>query len=358
MNRRIAQWALILGLLGATVVQAQEAKPEWPAVIRIGVATGGVGNPIRHGGTSAALAYTDKAIEEEFRKDGTKVEWIFFKGAGPAVNEALVNKQLDFAWQGDLPSIVHRVAGVKTKIILGSGVRTGLYLGAVPGSGISRIEDLRGKKVAVFKGTNLHLAAVRALADHGLKEKDVKLINLDFAGTNAALASRDIDAAFSYVGLFDLRDRGLTQIVWSAHEDNFKYTRQTALLVTDDFAAKYPKAVGRVVKVVVKTAHKYSDENRRNELFQAWGKTEYPEKIWREDFIGQPLRVRQSPLLDPFLVARYKDAAKEAFELKLTRGQPEIDSWFDRSYLNAALKELKLENYWPAYAANGQQVGR
>ncbi|PUE35850.1 ABC transporter substrate-binding protein [Limnohabitans sp. Jir72] len=358
MNRRIAHWALAWGLLGGALAQAQDIKTEAPAVIRIGVATVGVGNPIRHGGTSTALAYADKAIEDEFRKDGTKVEWIFFKGAGPAVNEALVNKQLDLAWQGDLPSIVHRAAGVKTKIILGSGVRNGLYLGVAPESNIRRIEDLRGKKVAVFKGTNLHLAAVRALADHGLKEKDVKLINLDPAASAAALVSKDIDASFDYVGLFNLRDKGLAKIIWSAHEDNFKYTRQTALLVTDEFAAKHPKAVERVVKVIVKYAHKYSDENRRAELFDAWGKAEYPDKIWREDFIGQPLRVRLSPLLDPFLVARYKDAANESFDLKLTRGKPEIDSWFDRSYLNAALKELKLENYWPAYAANGQQVGR
>ncbi len=69
MNRRIAHWALALGLLGASVAQAQDAKSEVPTVIRIGVATGGVGNPIRHGGTSTALVYTDKAIEEEFRKD-------------------------------------------------------------------------------------------------------------------------------------------------------------------------------------------------------------------------------------------------------------------------------------------------
>ena len=358
MNRRFAQWTLVLGLLGAALAQAQSAQSEAPAVIRIGVATGGVGNPIRHGGTSTALAYADKAIEEEFRKDGTKVEWIFFKGAGPAVNEALVNKQLDLAWQGDLPSIVHRAAGVKTKIIAGSGVRNGLYLGVPADSDIRRIEDLRGKKVAVFKGTNLHLAAVRALADHGLKEKDVKLINLDFASSAAALVSKDIDASFDYVGLFNLRDKGLAKIIWSAHEDNYKYTRQTVLLTTDEFAAKHPKAVERVVKVVVKYAHKYSDENRRAELFEAWGKAEYPEKIWREDFIGQPLRVRLSPLLDPFLVERYKDAANEAFDLKLTRAKPEIDSWFDRRYLNAALKELKLEGYWPAYAANGQQVGR
>ena len=142
-------------------------------------------------------------------------------------------------------------------------------------------------------------------------------------------------------------------MVWSAAEDSYKYTRQTALLVTDEFAARHPKAVERVVKTVVQYAHKYSDENRRAELFAQWGKAEYPEKVWREDFIGQPLRVRLSPLLDPFLVARYKDAADEAFKLKLIRKKPEIDSWFDRRYLNAALKELKLEAYWPVYGANG-----
>ena len=98
------------------------------------------------------------------------------------------------------------------------------------------------------------------------------------------------------------------------------------LLVTEDFAAKHPQAVQRVVTTLVKVAHRYSNEANRAELFERWGKTEYPEKIWREDFIGQPLRVRLSPLLDPFLVSRYKEAAKDAHALKLTRSVPEIDS--------------------------------
>ncbi len=337
--------------LACNALHAQEPLK----LIRIGIATGGVGSdPVRHGGTSAALAYTDGALEEEFKKDGVKVQWTFFKGAGPAVNEALVNKQLDFAWQGDLPSIVHRASDVKTRIILGSGVRGGLYLAVPPDSSIRRLEDLRGRKVAVFKGTNLHLAAARALADKGLSERDVKLVNLDLPSAETALVSKDIDAAFGYVGFFKLRDQGLAKVVWSAAEDSYKYTRQTALLVTDDFAARHPKAVERVVKTVVQYAHKYSDENRRAELFTQWGKAEYPEKVWREDFIGQPLRVRLSPLLDPFLVARYKDAADEAHKLKLIRKKPEIDGWFDRRYLDAALKDLKLEGYWPVYGRNGE----
>ena len=349
--------ALALSLLPPASVQAQPAEPL--KLIRLGVATGGVGsNPIRYGGNTTALAYTDGVLEEEFKKDGVKVEWVFFKGAGPAVNEALVNRQLDFAWQGDLPSIVHRSNGVKTRIILGSGVRTGLYLGAQPDSGIQGLEDLKGKKVGLFKGTNLHLAAVRALAAHGIKERDVKFVNLDLAAGRTALINKDIDALFDYVGLFDLRDKGLAKVVWSVAQDSYKYTRQTALLVTDDFARQYPAAVQRVVTASVKIAHKYSDENRRAELFEKWGKAEYPDKVWREDFIGQPLRVRQSPLLDPFLVERYRDSARESAELKLIRSTPEIDGWFDRSFLSASLQELKLEHYWPAYAADGKLLSR
>ncbi|RYF78353.1 MAG: nitrate ABC transporter substrate-binding protein, partial [Comamonadaceae bacterium] len=54
-----AAWVLAGG--GTTAAQAQEPLK----VIRIGIATGGVGSdPTRHGGTSAALAYTDGALEE------------------------------------------------------------------------------------------------------------------------------------------------------------------------------------------------------------------------------------------------------------------------------------------------------
>ncbi len=60
-------------------------------MIRIDVSTR-VGNRIRSGCASTALADVDKSIEEELRKADTRVECIFFKGAGLAVNGALVNE--------------------------------------------------------------------------------------------------------------------------------------------------------------------------------------------------------------------------------------------------------------------------
>ncbi len=343
--------------LAAVAGVPRAARALAPQTLRIGVATGGVGTPARTGGSTAGLVNAQGLLEKEFAADGLKVEWIFFKGAGPAVNEALVNRQLDLAWQGDLPSIVHRANGVKTRIVVASGVRNGLYLGVPSNSTITKLEDLKGRRVAVFKGTNLHLATVRALAAKGLKESDLKLINLDTAGIQAALTTRDIDAAFSYVDLFKLRDQGHVKVVWSAAQDSYRFTRQTVLLADDEFARQQPAIVQRVVDTVVRTAAQYSNEERRADLFAEWGKAEYPEKTWREDFIGQPLRLRLSPLLDPFLVARYQDAAEESLRLKLIRSKPEVESWFDRRFLNAALKAQKLEGFWPEYGVDGQLAG-
>lgn len=89
--------------------------------VRIGVATAGGGEPITWGGSPGSVARLNSWIEEAFKDDGVDVEWVFFKGAGPAVNEALSNKQIDFAYHGDLPSVVGRANGLKTRVLLISG---------------------------------------------------------------------------------------------------------------------------------------------------------------------------------------------------------------------------------------------
>ena len=76
---------------------------------------------------------------------------MFFKGAGPAVNEALSNKQIDFAYQGDLPQVVGRANGLKTKLLVASGVRNNLYLVALVASPLSSIKDIRDHKVSIFR---------------------------------------------------------------------------------------------------------------------------------------------------------------------------------------------------------------
>jgi len=343
------QLAAGMALAGAPALAAAAAAAAKPAVIRIGVAQPAYGNPPLIAGSSLAIAQATGAIEQEFKADGIKVEWYFFKGAGPAVNEALSNRQLDFAYQGDLPSIIGKAAGLKTRLILATGVRGNIYLAVPPDSPIRSVKDLRGKRVAIFKGTNGQLPIDRLLAANGMTERDLKAINLDTATAQAALTTKDIDAAFGAYDLLKLRDKGAARIVYTSNGDSPVFTRQSHVLVTDDFAARYPEHTRRLVKAVLKSARWGSDEANREEVFQLWARTGTAKiEQWKEDYAGQPLRVRLSPLFDPFLTARYKDAVEHAYQFRLIRNRFDIDSWIDRSFLNASLKELKLDSYWPA----------
>src|SRR5688500_12743084 len=61
-------------------------------------------------------------------------------------------------------------------------------------TGIAKVAELKGKRVAVTRGTDPHIFLVRALAEAGLTEKDVKLVLLQHADGRLALERGDVDA--------------------------------------------------------------------------------------------------------------------------------------------------------------------
>ncbi|WP_035057604.1 ABC transporter substrate-binding protein [Andreprevotia chitinilytica] len=345
---------LVLAGLALTAMPTQaEAQPK---VIRIGVAAPTVGNPPLFTLGSFGIAYTKGWFEEEFKKDGVKLEWTYFKGAGPAVNEALTNHQLDFALQGDLPSVIGRSSGLKTRLIAAATVRTNIYLATPPDSSIKSIKDLKGKRVAIFLGTNMQLVVDRILAANGLSERDLRVVNLDTGSLDAAIATKSVDAAFSFIDLLSLRDKGLAKIVYTNRGSDPTFTRQNALLVTDEFASQYPAATTRVVKALARGAHWVSQEANQPETFLLWSKMGFAESLLREDLSAEPLKAVQSPLLDAFFVSRYKDVAAASYQLKLARNKVEVDSWVDRRYLTEALKQLQLDGFWSPVDAAGKPV--
>lgn len=205
-----AATSLLVGVATLTPAFAEDIT------VRFGFAQVGVGNRQFGSGNSAAIAHAQGLVEAEFKDDpGVKIDWSFFKGAGPAVNEALANDQIDFALHGDLPAIVGRSNGLKTKIVAANGLRANIYLAVLPNSGIERIEDLKGRKIAQFRGTNLQLATDKVLAAHGLTERDVRFISMDFATATAALASGDIDGAFGQADYLGLEKQGVARVIYS-----------------------------------------------------------------------------------------------------------------------------------------------
>ncbi|MDR3529236.1 MAG: ABC transporter substrate-binding protein [Rhodopila sp.] len=353
----IRRRTLLTGL-GTALATTRIARAEDPVTIRFGFANVGVDNRQFSGGNAIATAHAEHYIDNELKDlPGVKVEFAFFKGAGPAVNEAFANGQLDFASQGDLPQVIARANGLRTRQLAAGGAHAPMYLAVPPDSDIRGIRDLKGRKVAIFRGTNNHLSAVKVLAANGLSERDFQGINMDEASANAALVTHNIDAAFGNYGVLLLADQGLAKIAYTTKGDNPAFERQATLIAADSFVAKHPDLTQRVVTAVVKASYWSSQEENREAMFDIWARSGRPASVYRADFAGQALRYRNSPLIDDYLIEQYRVQGLQAKEYGLLRREVSVDGWFDPTFLNVALKQLGLEHYWTRYGADGKPQG-
>jgi sulfonate transport system substrate-binding protein len=329
------------------------ASAATPSVIRIGVASAGVSGSPHCALSYVCTAHEQGTIERAFAPDGTKIEWHFYTGAGPAVNEALAGGQLDFAWQGDLPAIVGRSIGLKTRLLMVAGGRLDYYVAVPANSPVHTLADLRGKRLALFKGTNIQTVGTRILASAGLHDGDVEVVNLDPATSLAALVSGQIDATLVSFWGFGLRDAGKLRFVFSTADHSPKLTPEAALLVTQDFLDRYPASVNRLVAASLSAARWSSDEGNRQAIYDAFAKTGYPRQFFVDAYADRPLKLINDPLFDAFATQQYRDVAAIALRLNLIRRPVDVDSWIDPQPLHDALAAQGISHFWPLYAADG-----
>ena len=333
--------------LAVIVLVAVTARAEdKPAVIRIANPVVGIGGRpvVAYGAWS--LVHIQGLLEKEFTPDGIKVEWTFARGAGPAVNELFSNDLADITLLGDLPSIIGKAGGLKTRLLAAAGLNN-LYL-AVPADSPARsIADLKGKKVAIFKGTCIHLAANRILAANGLNEQDVRAINMDQVTTLAALNTGDVDAALAGPELLSLQDRGAARVIYSTKGDP-RYTCNSSIIATDAFVSKYPSIVKRILRVYVQTAAWVTrSEADPNPIYQLFTRSGIPYSSFKADWSGEQFVVKVSPKVDRYLEARYRTSIEDAYEFHLIRKPFDLDAWIDRSLLDQVLEEQQLAGVWP-----------
>ena len=115
--------------------------------------------------------------------------------SGPPQIEAATAGKIDFAITGNTPPIFGAAAGAKVKVVSaynGGGVGDQILVHA--DSPITSIADLRGKSIAVGKGSSAHGHILGQLEKAGLTPADVKLVFLQPADALSAFTQRQADA--------------------------------------------------------------------------------------------------------------------------------------------------------------------
>lgn len=346
----------MLSVSALAVLGERSAQAATPSVIRIGVPGVGVGNRPIIGGSSVATVGLRGLLEEEFRKDGIKIQYNFLRGAGPAVNELFANGLADFGWGlGDLPSIIGHAGGLKTRILAAAGIRQNTYLAVPADSPINGIKDLRGKKVSIFKGTNIQLAIAKILEGHGFGEKDIRAINMDNSTARLALTTKDVDAVFGNADLLQLRDQGVAKIVYTTRGGDPRFLKHSSLIASQGFIDQYPDITQRVVNKLVEASKWLSDQEANPApAYQLWAKSGVQFSNYKEDFSGSSLKLRSSPLIDEYFSSQYKRAIADAKRFGLIKNEFSFESWIEPKFLNRALKSQQLENYWQRYDVEGK----
>ena len=133
-------------------------------------------------------------LEKRLAPLGVKVAWTEFN-AGPVQLEALNVGSIDFGDVGEAPPIFAQAAGAPLVYAGATVPRPALEAVIVPkDSSIRSVSDLKGKRVAYNKGSNVQYFLVKLLEKNGLKYGDVQSVFLAPADARAAFEKGAVDA--------------------------------------------------------------------------------------------------------------------------------------------------------------------
>lgn len=222
----ITRRAALAGIAAASAAPlARPARAETKR-LRIGLQKNGV----------YLIAKTRRALEQRFEREGVAVEWLEFT-FGPPLMEALNVGSIDIGTTGDAPPIFAQAA--KGRFV---------YAAAYPASGaailvqkdspIRTVADLKGKRIAIPKGSSAHNVAAILIEKSGLAFDEVTAAYLPPADGQAAFARGAVDAWAVWDPFFAMAEEQLGARVVASSAD--AGVQSSFTLANRTFAAENP----------------------------------------------------------------------------------------------------------------------
>ena len=161
-----------------------------PAVLRHARAT-----TVVRMGTLKLIHSITPYFYQRFLPEGMAVEIIQFENPADG-KDAVIGGTVDFATFGVAASILAAVAH-QPLVVIASECNKGMAIVAGMSSGINKLADLKGKRVAIWPGSTQEVFVLERLRMESMSVRDITPVRVSFSEMHAALARGDVDA---YVG--------------------------------------------------------------------------------------------------------------------------------------------------------------
>ncbi|WP_067701959.1 sulfonate ABC transporter substrate-binding protein [Erwinia sp. ErVv1] len=177
-------WLSSLMAAALISITSHALAEETPAAVNIGFQKANIFALLKYRGT----------LDSEFKKQGITVRWVEFP-AGPQMLEGLNVGSIDLAATGDAPPTFAQAAKADLVYLAHSPANPKTEAIVVPqNSAIKTVADLKGKRVALNKGSDVNYLLVSALEDAGSGYRDIIPVYLPPADARAAFQRGAVDA--------------------------------------------------------------------------------------------------------------------------------------------------------------------
>lgn len=281
------------------------------------------------GHSQIVVAQAKGWLEEEFSKDGIKIQLDKF-ASGPPMIEAFTAGSVQFGQVGDQPALQAQANAAKVKAIGLYGVSSKVnQLLATKESGVKSIADLKGKKVGVTIGSVGHQLLYILLDSAGLKPSDIQILNLQPADIKSSLASKSIDAAVTWDPIAtQIVNDGIANLI----TDGEKYKLSVNVIIANsDFLKEHSDVAERLLKVLDK-AQKWIDSNKDEALQIVSKDSGFSVDVLKPGFD----KTDRSLKFTDEAIKSVKETSKYLYDNKVIKKELNVDDLIDKTYLNNA----------------------
>jgi sulfonate transport system substrate-binding protein len=268
-------------------------------------------------------------LERELKKAKVTVKWTTFL-AGPPMNEAFAAGEEDIGLLGDTPAIIARAAGQNIRVVgLASSGPKALAIVVRKNARFTSAKELKGRKVAVTKGSYAHHLLALVLQNNGLTTEDIRLINLPVADIGTALINGDIDAgAIWEPHITKLEESGTIRVL----VDGTDIKKGVLVIITPhQFAADNPT----LVTAFLKAYQRGYDFVKANPV-QAAELIADEAKLTPEQLLKVFAKFDYYPRINPDDIAELKKSEEFMRANEIIKTRVNIDDFVDTRYLEAA----------------------